>query len=463
MTGTQSEKLAKSAQFRTENPPSRTWFTALVLAITTACAPAAPTLKQIAVPAVPEGEAAVRGPSDAPVTIVEFSDFECPYCARVQPILAELDSAYAGKLRFVFKHKPLPNHKNAKLAAFASMAAQNQGRFWEYRELLFKNQRTLGESDLFRFAEQLKLDMEKFKADTNDPLAKARLSADDSLAIKLAITGTPSFLINGRVLTGAQPFDQFRKVIDEELNKAETMLSEGVSPERLSALLTEMNRKQAAATTAAAGKPKSQEKQEDPTALFAVGTHPQHIAVGGSEQDTLVTMVVFTDYQCPFCSRLEPTLTTLREKYGNQLRIVFRNNPLPFHKDAMLAAQAALAANDQGKGWEFHQHLMNNQKTLDRADLDRAAMIIGLDIGLFRLGLNQNRYQDIVKVDMTDAQALGARGTPTAFINGKKVVGSRPTDAFVQVIDAELERAKNRAKAMNLSGRALYDSLVTVP
>lgn len=437
---------------------------AVAMLMTTGCQATAPSLKQTAVPAVPEGEAAARGPATAPVTIVEFSDFECPYCARVQPTLAELDSAYAGKLRFVFKHKPLPNHKNAKFAAMASMAAQNQGKFWEFRELVFKNQRALSEDDLNKLAEQLGLDMERFKSDTKDPLAKARLSADDSLAIKFAITGTPSFLVNGRVLTGAQPFDQFRKIIEEELGKADAMQNEGVPPERVSLLLTEVNRKTAATNAkTAAAKDKSPDRQEDPTALFAVGHHGQHIAIGGNENDALITMVVFIDYQCPFCARLEPTLKALRDKYGSQLRIVYRNNPLPFHKDAMPAAQAALAANDQGKGWEYHQYLINNPKSLDAADLDRAAMAVGLDIGLFRLSLNQNRYEKIIQVDMTDAQAVGARGTPTTFVNGRKIVGSRPIEAFVQVIDSELERAKNRANTMKLTGRALYDSLVTAP
>ena len=157
---------------------------------------------------------------DAPITLVEFSDFQCPYCSRVQPTIDEVMRRYPGQIRHVFKHLPLPMHKEAEFAAEASLCAEDQGRFWEFQKWMFANARRLNEETVTTRAETLKMDVAAFESclATNAHAESVRL--DMAEANSLGINGTPGFLVNGRLLNGARPLDDFVKVIDEELKKA---------------------------------------------------------------------------------------------------------------------------------------------------------------------------------------------------------------------------------------------------
>ncbi|MEO1300384.1 MAG: thioredoxin domain-containing protein, partial [Cyanobacteria bacterium J06636_16] len=163
------------------------------------------------------GKAPTRGPKRAPVTIVVFSDFQCPYCSRAQKTLDTLAKSYKGKIRFVFKHNPLPFHEQAKPAALAALAAHSQGKFWEYHDLLFNNQRALSTSDLERYARQVGLDLKRFRKDMHSDRIRAVLDNDRQQASKVGARGTPTFFINGRILTGAQAVEKFKEMIDQEL------------------------------------------------------------------------------------------------------------------------------------------------------------------------------------------------------------------------------------------------------
>jgi protein-disulfide isomerase len=126
---------------------------------------------------------------------------------------------YPNQLKVVFKHYPLNFHKNAHLAAQASMAAHEQGKFWEYHDILFQNQRALTRPDLERYAEQLGLNMGQFRAALDTQKFKARVDQDMADAEKGGVNGTPHFLINGKDLSGAQPIDSFKAIIDEALKR----------------------------------------------------------------------------------------------------------------------------------------------------------------------------------------------------------------------------------------------------
>jgi protein-disulfide isomerase len=130
--------------------------------------------------------------------------------------MKQVQETYGDKVRIVFKHFPLPFHKDAPLASQASMAAYEQGKFWEYHDVLFANQRALKREDLEKYAQQLGLDMAKFKGALDSEKFKSRVEAD---AKQVSGIGTPTFYINGRQLVGAQPFDAFKTTIDEELAK----------------------------------------------------------------------------------------------------------------------------------------------------------------------------------------------------------------------------------------------------
>jgi protein-disulfide isomerase len=163
--------------------------------------------------------APVRGQPDAKITLVEFVDFQCPFCARVQPTLQQIRDAYGDQVRVVFKHLPLSFHPKAAGAAAAAEAAHRQGKFWEMQELIFANQSTLDDEHYRAWAQQLGLDVAQWEKDRQSPEVLARIAADAKEAEKLGVSGTPAFFVNGRFLSGAQPFASFKSVIDQEIGK----------------------------------------------------------------------------------------------------------------------------------------------------------------------------------------------------------------------------------------------------
>jgi len=157
------------------------------------------------------------GPANAPIELVEFSDFQCPFCYRAHPTIKQVLSTYGSKVRFVYRNYPLPNHPNARPAAEAAQCANDQGQFWAYHDRLFADQTKLGNDDLKASAAALGLDAGRFNACFDSHKYKARVDTDVQAGTEAGVNGTPAFFINGRMLSGAQPFDEFKKVIDEEL------------------------------------------------------------------------------------------------------------------------------------------------------------------------------------------------------------------------------------------------------
>ena len=162
--------------------------------------------------------APVRGAADAPVTIVEFSDFECPFCKQSHPTVKQVLERYPGKVRLAYRDFPLDSiHPQARRAAEAARCASDQGKFWEYHDVLFSQSPQLAVEDLRRYAGQVGLDVTKFDGCLAAGVHKAAVQRDLDEGNRLGITGTPAFFINGRMLTGAQPLDAFTRLIEQEL------------------------------------------------------------------------------------------------------------------------------------------------------------------------------------------------------------------------------------------------------
>ncbi|MBF0421601.1 MAG: DsbA family protein [Magnetococcales bacterium] len=158
-----------------------------------------------------------RGLAQAPITITEFSDFECPYCRKEQAVLGQLKSTYGDKLRFVFRHYPLPFHKHAPKASEASMCAHEQDKFWQYHDALFTDSQSIAEEGLKELAKKQGLDEAKFDECLKSGRHTARIAADTAEGKQLGITGTPTFFVNGFKMVGAIPLNNFKEVIDREL------------------------------------------------------------------------------------------------------------------------------------------------------------------------------------------------------------------------------------------------------
>src|SRR6267142_2379317 len=174
-----------------------------------------------------------KGPATAKVNIVEFSDFQCPFCSRVVPTLEQIEKAYPNDVRIFFRHNPLPFHPNAPLAAEAGVAADQQGKFWQMHDKMFANQQNILRPDLEKYAGEIGLDVGKFKAALDSGAGKARVQQDLAAATQIGVQGTPNFYVNGRNVQGAQPFDEFKKVIDDELQRADKMLAKGTKRDQL--------------------------------------------------------------------------------------------------------------------------------------------------------------------------------------------------------------------------------------
>ncbi|MGH0032229.1 MAG: DsbA family protein [Myxococcota bacterium] len=157
------------------------------------------------------------GPADAPITVIEFSDFQCPFCRRALPTLRELRKRHPQDVRVVYRHLPLETiHPRARAAAEASVCAEQQGRFWEFHDRLFEAQDALSDADLRAHAEALGLDLTAWDACLADPAPAARVDADVEAARAVGLSGTPAFLVNGVLLTGAKPIDDFERLIERE-------------------------------------------------------------------------------------------------------------------------------------------------------------------------------------------------------------------------------------------------------
>ena len=165
------------------------------------------------------GDAPFKGAKDAKVTIVEFSDFECPYCARADETVKQLIQKYGDKIKLVYKHYPLSFHPNAPKAAEASICAQQQGSdyFWKMHDELFANQRNLSIGVMKDSAKKIGLDYEKFSQCLTSGKYAAQVAADMQQGAAVGVNSTPVFFVNGRILKGAQPFESFVEKIEQEL------------------------------------------------------------------------------------------------------------------------------------------------------------------------------------------------------------------------------------------------------
>ena len=402
------------------------------------------------------GQAPQKGRDDAKVTIVEWSDFQCPFCGRVMPTLDQIEKAYGSDVRILFKQNPLPMHPNAPYAAKAALAAQKQGKFWEMHDKLFAANNShapdgLAKDKVDQMARDIGLNISRFDADTASPELAAIISADQAQAQKLGAAGTPHFFINGARVSGAVPFESFKAVIDAQLKRANQVLASGVSRKDLYEALIKDGLTQQPAP------PPQQQQRPPPPQARNVDPGEGSPAMGGKHPK--VTIVEWSDFQCPFCSRVEPTLKQITDTYKDDVRIVWRNEPLSFHPNAMPAAKAAMAAARQGKFWQMHDLMFAHQQELSDAKYEEWAKQLGLNLAKWKADKESPEVADAINKDSSYGQSVGADGTPAFFINGKFISGAMPFDSFKPVIDEQIKKADELLKKGTRQD-ALYKTLV---
>lgn len=380
----------------------------------------------------------VWGAPNAPVTIVQFQDLQCPFCARVRPTLDQLAALHpAGRLRFVFKHNPLPFHQQADAAARYAQAVRDIAGPVAARGFIdraFANKNSLGANAYRRFLTELRLDVAAVEARAASREVRASVDADMALAKRVGLSGTPSFLINGVTLTGAQPLEKFSEIVAAELEATAELARAGTEASEVYAARVAKNHEAPAATAPAAATP------PDLTAWQVPVTGAPSLG----PKDALVTIVAFLDYQCPFCKRVEPTLADVLARYPKDVRLVVRQNPLPFHARGVPAAMLALEARAQrgDKGFfEMQKRLFERAPQLEDSDLLELAAAQKLDLARVRRALDKRLHQRPVDADIELAAGVQARSVPHFFVNGVRLSGAQPIDEFVQAIERERERA----------------------
>lgn len=383
-----------------------------------------------------------HGPADAPVTLAIFSDFQCPFCARMTRVVGDLRAEYGDQLQIRWYNMPLGFHDQAVPAAVYALEAQRQqgdAGFWAAHDAIFANQRELSQGLFVRLAQEQGLDVEEVRQALAGDRHHAAIRRDLVLATSLGIRGTPASFVNGRPISGAQPSLVFAELIDDELERAAALEATGVAPAQLSAELTGTG----VAQVAPRRRRRRVRRQMDTSVRYQVPVAES--APRRGPDDALVTLVVFSDFECPFCMRLAPTLEALAQRYGEDLRIVWQNNPLPFHDNALPAAEIALEARRQlgdAGFWRMHDRIFQSSDKSPES-LEALAAELGLDAVQLRSALENETHQPQIRQEQALAQRIGARGTPASFVNGHNLSGAQPLERFIELIDAELAEARS--------------------
>lgn len=398
------------------------------------------------------------GKKTALVTIVQFADFQCPFCRKAAGTMTELRKFYGDRLRIVWKNYPLPFHKEAQPAAETAMALFESGGdayFWGYHDAIFGSSGELSAAlyeDALKRTPMTRADVDRIRQKGS---AAKKVEADVALAKRLGVTGTPAFFINGVYLSGAQSIDKFQAVIDAELIKAKELLTAGVPQVHLYDTAASKNfvKPENRPKPPSASKPAEDDKTVH---LVPVGTSPVR-----GKASALVTLVVFSDFQCPFCIRAVKTTNDIEKQYGDKIRLVFKHNPLPFHPRAEPAAELAIEARLQ-KGdagfWKAHDLLWDANGKLAEEELADIAKTAGLRAPAVAKAIETKKHKAVIEADQDLADDLGAHGTPTFFINGRRLVGAQPIEKFQAIIDEEIAKAQALV-AGGLPANKVYDAI----
>jgi protein-disulfide isomerase len=374
---------------------------------------------------------------------VVYSDYECPFCKKVEATYDAIKEKYGPqKLRVIWKHNPLPFHKSARAAHVASETVFRLGgndAFWKYHHLQFENNKALTPENYEAWAAQSGVDKAKFKAEFDKQTYAAKIDEDLNAGKAVGVKGTPAQFVNGIFLSGAQPQQKFEQLIDEQLAAADKLVASGTPADKVYVKLSQENKAKNPAP-AEAEKPKQQAPVDDKTVWkVPVGDSPAN-----GPADALITIVEFSDFECPFCAKVEPTLEQLKKDYAGKIRLVWKHRPLPFHKRATPASILSIEAAKQ-KGpeafWAAHALLFKNQKALQDADLEKYAGELGLDVEKAKKAMAENAYASVIQADSDLADDLEASGTPHFFVNGRRLLGAQPPEKFKALIDEEMAKA----------------------
>ena len=381
---------------------------------------------------VPTDGAQYLGPRNAKVTIVAFTDLECAHCAKAHTELRRLMTKYKGDVRVVIRHFPGQDHPSAELGARMALAAGVQQKLALFlREVFARQPRGLSADALMDAARAAKVDVKQLAVDKGRTEVIAMLARDYAMGLRFGVHGTPTFFVNGVPLEGAKGLAE---VVQREMSAATALVAGGMDVSEVYAQRLKGGMEEAAFMPT--GEPDI-EPIDGRRWQVAVESAPER-----GNLDAPVVLIEFGDFQCPFCAAANALVERLREAFPEEVRVVWRNFPLAVHSDAAIAAEAGMAAHAQGKFWAMHDAMFRERVRLDRKVLSRIAQEIGLDVLRFNKDLEKHKFLPKIEADLKLVTGeLGGTGTPTFFINGRRIKGAQRFEKMVGIIKEEIKRA----------------------
>ena len=385
---------------------------------------------------------------------MQFSDFQCPFCSRVEPTINQVMDEYKGKVRVAWRDLPLPFHPNAMPAAIAARAAGEQGKFWEMHDKIFANQQHSTAPTSRSTRGELGLNMGKFKAALDAQKGKEAIEADAAAGGKIGARGTPAFFINGKFLSGAQPFEAFKAKIDEELKNADALVAKGTPKAKVYDALMKDAKTEVPAAPAA---PRGGAEKGPEAGHQGLQGRGRRLAVEGAEERAAPGRHLLR-LPVPVLPRVEPTLTQIEKEYAGKVRFVWKNYPLPFHNNAEPAAEAAMAAARAGQVLaDARQAVREPAGARPRRPSRSTPRSSASTWPSSRPTSTRGKYKAPIESETKEGQAVGVNGTPAVFINGRKISGAYPFETFKKIADEELAKKtgkKQAAKRTRADGRA---------
>lgn len=422
--------------------------------------------------------AAGEGPENAKLTLVVFSDFECPFCSRFAGAAKMIRTQFPNDVRIVFMNFPLDNacnsamsrpfHQRACMGAMAAAYAQENGKFWEMHDWLFANQSTYSPDTIATKAQEMGLDPVAIKDAIATNKYQAMIEAQASQMLPTGSRGTPTIFINGKKATNVR-WDDPNSVTDflnsllnpqaetvakleptvknpGELPSAQVVLPDGVT---LEARLKDLSARIGALQLPTGPGPQPDQpkpRRPDPSQVYSFDNSK---SPGIGPENAKVTLVVFSDFLCPHCYRMAGKLEELRKQFPNDLRVVFKN--VPGHQGSPDAHEAAMEAYAQGKFWEMHNLIWENREKLNPEVLAQLAQQAGLNMEQYNAAISDHRHRDELKRDLMEADKASVAGTPTVFLNGRYMQNSDPA-VMATVIKTMIEGGAPTAPAPPSAG-----------
>lgn len=345
---------------------------------------------------------AATGAPAAPLTIVEFTDFQCPFCRAAVAPMEQLLADRGRQIRWVFRAFPLDFHPEAEIAAEAALAAREQVKFWPMHDLLFAHQSSLKIDNLRAYAKELNLDMNQFDQALVTHKFAGQIAADRALGVKAGVNGTPTFFVDGQAFSGVRTLAELNQIADSH-------------------------------STPVSGKPAGL------GAIALTETIVPDQQVLGPAARVPLTLTWFVDVRSPLAARQAELIHRLATQYDGKIRVLFRAFTLDSHPDSSLAGAALIAALKQDKFWPMYDALAARRDTLDRDKLLAVADALQIDRTVFSATLDDATA--VVALDINDAARRGIQGAPVLFLNQQRVDGLQSDQSYTAILDTQLRTA----------------------